>query len=499
MKKNLLLLLLVCTFTFGKLSNHVSAQSQIQNERLFVFGHSLIDHRPPAIATPSDETTIPHWLHLFAQEAGHTIAAGGQYGFLPSHRANIINGNVQPQWGYDIVPGVWDIDNETFAEANMSSVMITIANFIQTDLLPTDDYYNEPAGVTPISTTEYIFNWAEQQEPGARYFIYENWPETNLAVPNPTYPISSAQFDTYNAYTQGGFHDWWIDLHDAVLANRPDLNIRMIPVGPTLAKLFSSNLADQVPYTELYEDLDPHGRATLYFLAAMVTYAAIYQEQPPATFVAPNIVHEDIRNNYAAISTFIWDELQAFNTPTGESRVFSNAQLPVSLASFTATAENKEVILNWSTASESGTDNFFIERQSEGTGFVEIGSLSAQGNPSDYQFTDEAPVEGTNAYRLRIVDQDGSVTFSSIVTAEISETTSLRLVNRGGGQFQLYGLSATSHLSLVDGNGRTVFQTNRQPADTMLRFPPHLPPGVYYLVASSPGIAPRSNRVVIMR
>lgn len=491
MKHSLLLLLLLCTCA--------SAQSQIQNERLFVFGHSLIDHRPPAIATPSDETTVPHWLQLFAQEAGHTIAAGGQYGFLPSHRANIINGNVQPQWGYDIVPGVWDIDNETFAEANMTSVMITIANFIQNDLLPTDDYYNEPAGVTPISTTEYIFNWADQLEPGARYFIYENWPETNLAVPNPTYPISSAQFDTYNAYTQGDFHDWWIDLHDAVLANRPDLNIRMIPVGPTLAKLFGSNLADQVPYTELYEDLDPHGRATLYFLAAMVTYAALYQEQPPATFVVPSIVHEDIRNNYAAVSTFIWDELQAFNTPAGESRVFSDVAMPVSLSSFTAMTDQDKVVLDWTTASESGTNRFVIERQVEDAAFSEIGSVSAAGTPSDYQFTDDNPLEGTNMYRLRIIDEDGSTTFSSIVTVEISGTTSLRVVNRGGRQFQLYGLAANSQLTLVDGNGRAVFKAIGNQADTILRFPSHLPPAVYYLIANSPGIAPRSSRVLILR
>ncbi|SEP95109.1 fibronectin type III domain-containing protein [Neolewinella agarilytica] len=479
--------------------------AQSQNERLFVFGHSLIDHRPPAIATPSDETTVPHWLQLFAQEAGHTIAAGGQYGFLHSHRNNIINGLVQPQWGYDIVPGVWDIDNETFAEADMTSVMITAGNFIQNELSPTDDYfYGEGAEVvSPISATHDIVDWVEQQEPGTRLFIYENWPETNLAFPPPmtapTYPISAADFAIYNTYTQAGFHDWWIDYHDQLLASRPDLNIRMIPVGPTLAKLFGTNLANQVPYTELYEDLDPHGRATLYFLAAMVTYAALYQEEPPATFVVPNIVHEDIRNNYVAISAFIWAELQAFNTPAGESRVFSDAAMPVSLSSFTAMTDQDKVVLSWATASENGTDRFVIERQVESAAFSEIGSVPAAGNPSDYQFTDDDPLEGTNMYRLRIVDQDGSTTFSSVVTAEISGTTSLRVVNRGGRQFQLYGLAANSQLSLVDGNGRVVFQTNRQPAEATLDLPPHLPPGIYYLIANSPGISPRSSRVVIMR
>ena len=52
--------------------------AQIDDVRLYAFGHSLIDHRPPAIPTPSDETTILHWMYQIAQDAGHTFAAGGQ-------------------------------------------------------------------------------------------------------------------------------------------------------------------------------------------------------------------------------------------------------------------------------------------------------------------------------------------------------------------------------------------------------------------------------------
>jgi len=76
----------------------------------FIFGHSLIDHSPPLIPTPSNETTVPHWIYLLAQEAENSYAAGGKYGFLPQHA-------MPPyfaQWGYDIVPSVWDSDYEPF-------------------------------------------------------------------------------------------------------------------------------------------------------------------------------------------------------------------------------------------------------------------------------------------------------------------------------------------------------------------------------------------------
>jgi hypothetical protein len=60
----------------------VSAQ---QDVRQFIFGYSLLDHRPPAVPTPSDETMIPHWLYLLADQGNHGYGATGRYGFLQQH------------------------------------------------------------------------------------------------------------------------------------------------------------------------------------------------------------------------------------------------------------------------------------------------------------------------------------------------------------------------------------------------------------------------------
>ena len=62
-----------------------SIQGQTSDIKSFMFGHSLMDHRPPLVPTPSNETTIAHWIYLLSQEAGNTYAATGQYGFLPQH------------------------------------------------------------------------------------------------------------------------------------------------------------------------------------------------------------------------------------------------------------------------------------------------------------------------------------------------------------------------------------------------------------------------------
>ena len=283
--------------------------------RMFIFGHSLIDHRPPATPTPSDETTVPHWLYLLCQKAGKSFSAGGKYGFLPQHA------QLPPysQWGYDIVPEVWESDTEPFSDADINTILITAGNFMQWQA-PNLDYVSDP-GVSPVSATETIIDWVNQQEDGIHYYIYENWPDMAGFLSNG-FPPTKSEFSDYNTYTQGDFHVWWIEYQDFLLQSRPNINIRMIPVGPIMNKILLDLLNDQIPYTDLYEDDAPHGRPNIYFLASLITYMGIYQEKAPSTFNIPNIIHPIIKNNYISIVDFIWSELEAFKDSHGKSRVF---------------------------------------------------------------------------------------------------------------------------------------------------------------------------------
>lgn len=290
--------------------------AQSDTSKMFIFGHSLIDHRPPAIPTPSNETTVPHWLYLIAQEAGYNYKVAGQYGFLPQHA------NLPPfaQWGYDIVPPAWDSDNMDFSEANFTTSLITAGNFMQWQG-PNMEYPGDP-GVTPISATVDIIDWLDQQEDSIKIYIYENWPDMAPYLPN-NFPPSSADLANYNNYTLGTFHDWWIEYHDSLLNSRPGINVRMIPVGPIIAKLLSTtNLLNLIPNTDLYEDDAPHGRPTIYFLASVITYMAIFEEPAPTDYVIPAIIHEQVQNNYQEIVNFMWAELINFNDDSGNNRVF---------------------------------------------------------------------------------------------------------------------------------------------------------------------------------
>jgi len=109
--------------------------------------------------------------------------------------------------------------------------------------------------------------------------------------------------------------------------------------------------------------------------------------------------------------------------------------LPVSLSQFTARSEDANVLLNWTTSSEQNTDHFDVQRSIDGRSYTTLGqvhSKSQNGNSSTplyYAFTDKVPIAGnTSYYRLRVVDKDGTITYSNVIRMNAQgETGALRI------------------------------------------------------------------------
>jgi len=84
--------------------------------------------------------------------------------------------------------------------------------------------------------------------------------------------------------------------------------------------------------------------------------------------------------------------------------------LPVELNSFTAIAENENVLLNWTTVTEKDNAGFDIERRSDGI-WTKIGYVSGKGNSDvsvDYAFIDRKLNSGSYGYRLKQIDFNGN-------------------------------------------------------------------------------------------
>ena len=110
------------------------------------------------------------------------------------------------------------------------------------------------------------------------------------------------------------------------------------------------------------------------------------------------------------------------NTVQGVNTECSSV-LPVELMYFNAEKVNKsDAHLTWRTASENNTDNFEIQRSTDGKSFKKMGQVKAIGHTHEvqrYEFFDQSLPLSTNSvfyYRLKINDLDDTFAYSNVKT-----------------------------------------------------------------------------------
>ena len=142
--------------------------------------------------------------------------------------------------------------------------------------------------------------------------------------------------------------------------------------------------------------------------------------------------------------------------------------LPVELLNFNAKSSQNQVVLTWSTASETNNDYFTIEKSKNGIDFVEIGTVTGNGTIntiSNYSFTDNSPYLGLSYYRLSQTDYDGTTEVFQIISALSNYTTtgfsiSPNPVSNPSMKLKVSGKAKNEliELNIVDLQGRLVEQ-----------------------------------------
>ena len=160
--------------------------------------------------------------------------------------------------------------------------------------------------------------------------------------------------------------------------------------------------------------------------------------------------------------------------------------LPLTLGTFTVTKNGSNALIQWTTLQETDIDKFVVEKSTDGVNFVTLGEVPATGNSNtlqQYQFTDTDLVNGTNYYRLRIIDINGFFSYSPI-----------RKINGDGNDFTIsihpnpitQGLLYistpvnTSRIELHDVSGRLIISSKVQGTQHTLNVN-HVAKGTYLL------------------
>jgi len=169
----------------------------------------------------------------------------------------------------------------------------------------------------------------------------------------------------------------------------------------------------------------------------------------------------------------------------------TSSPLPVELLTFRATDLTEGVLLEWSTASESNSDRFDVERSTDLEQWRVIGTRAAMGTSfttSNYQLLDALPQGGTNYYRLHMVDLDRTSEYSMVLAVDRGLTGQHSFPNPNKGTFTVMRAGAGVLLELLDATGRIVpvdiaEGTN---GNTTLRVLDPVP-GVYFLRIGNTG------------
>lgn len=145
----------------------------------------------------------------------------------------------------------------------------------------------------------------------------------------------------------------------------------------------------------------------------------------------------------------------------------SNNALPVTLTTFevVCSANDKQMDINWSTASETNSSHFTVEKSRDMVNWATISKVEAAGNSShniDYKEIDKNPWNGITYYRLSQFDFDGEIeAFDPIsVSCVVGENSVVVYPNPSNGEFTLEitwtEKPIKTQLEIIDVTGRTV-------------------------------------------
>ncbi len=182
--------------------------------------------------------------------------------------------------------------------------------------------------------------------------------------------------------------------------------------------------------------------------------------------------------------------------PEGLMKHAVDPLLPVELVSLTVSVGSGEVVLDWSTASETNNRGFEIERKTVNGNWQTIGFTPGAGNssePKEYTYTDRNPPAELMQYRLKQIDFNGTSAYSAVQAVQLTGARQFSLEQNYPNPFNpatklQYSVSENTTVQLrvfnIYGEQVTTLVDQHQEAGeySVDFIPANLAAGVYYYV-----------------
>ena len=315
----------------------------------------------------------------------------------------------------------WNISNNTIALGYGTSLSSTGSNFgfsgvyyattgVTFNLKNNIIYVNGTINGTGIGCCVQGASGTAYVKPPSFSGSNNNYYFINTATRNYIYTEGINNTTNINGYAYGGAFT------DAVRNLNNDECFNIVGPGTGLYKTFMAPAESNA-----YYDVPPFvGGASYPYNLRLSTGAVTYAESNAQVIPGILIDYEgDVRSGTTP-------DIGADEGPFAPQ--FADCYLlPLELISFTGWNSGYYNELHWATSSEFNTSHFEIERSADGILFSTIGILPAAGysvTALEYHFLDDAPLTGYNYYRLRMVDNDASYSYSNTVLIRLQGSSS---------------------------------------------------------------------------
>lgn len=172
--------------------------------------------------------------------------------------------------------------------------------------------------------------------------------------------------------------------------------------------------------------------------------------------------------------------------------------LPVTLERFAARKSGETAQLEWTVSEASRFSHFEVERSTSGAKFETLGQVAPRENTNGaYSFNDATPENGTNHYRLKMIDLDGSFTYSAVQRLNFSIDAAISVYpNPASSNLYVQTPNAPAMISVTNAAGITIpaiiaTEGSRSRIDVS-----SLPAGLYF-VRIQDGAAIQTRRVLV--